>query len=219
MNTLLPIRYERLYKNCVYASIANAIYILREPFFSYAQSWDGNTYSFHYGSTRGSLSFYPAQRLAVGAARDETSSRRRQYPQHDAIALFREAGDFVREKALQDPLEYLYDEEGGIVKPIASIGFWLEGDELRSSDDAASFVRHGGEFVFILSKEAEQLTAYFEEEYTLSREELAVVNELFHCRSTGRSAAHKTLRHIIHKNCPGYDACMDSLREIGLRLD
>ena len=218
MNELLQIHYEELYNNCIYSAIAHAIYILKEPFFAYTQSWDGDNYSFHYGNTRGTISFYDNQKLAVGAARDETSIRRKLYPQYNAITLFHEANTAIQEKALQDPLEYLYDEENGVTKPMASIGFWLEDNCIFSSDALEDFSNHGGGFVFILAKELSELAAYWREEYALTAEELTAVDDIFQCWKLNEKPVLKRFKHIINKKDPGFDECIKSLKELGLEI-
>jgi len=218
MNKLLQVRYEELYNNCIYSAIAHAISILKEPFFAYTQSWDGYNYSFHYGSTRGTISFYDNQKLAVGAARDETSTRRKLYPQYNAITLFHEASTTIQEKALQDPLEYLYDEENGITKPMASVGFWLEDNCIFSSDALEDFSNHGGEFVFILAKERAELVAYWKEEYALTAEELSAVDDIFQCWKSNEKLVLKQFKHVIKKKAPGFEECIKSLKELELEI-
>ena len=46
MKTKLNITCDELYDNCIYSSIAHAVANLKNPFFSYEQSWDGINYSF-----------------------------------------------------------------------------------------------------------------------------------------------------------------------------
>lgn len=218
MNKLLQIHYEELYNNCIYSAIAHAIYILKEPFFAYTQSWDGDNYSFHHGNTRGTISFYDNQKLAVGAARDETSIRRKLYPQYNAIALFHEANTAIQEKALQDPLEYLYDEENGVTKPMASIGFWLEDNCVFSSDALEDFSNHGGGFVCILAKELSELAAYWREEYALTAEELTAVEGIFQCWGSNEKLVMRQFEHVINEKKPGFDECIRSIKELGLEI-
>lgn len=218
MNELTKIDYEQLYKNCVYSSIAHAIFTLKEPFFSYTQSWDDYNDSFHHGTTRGTLSFYKNDRIVVGAARDEHSTRRKLYPNYDAIKLFAEASEQIKALALQDPLEYLYDEEEDVVKPIASIGFWLDRGSLSSSDSIEEFNINGGAYVFIISQSFDTLMQYWRDEYQFSDDEMAVVNQIYSSWEQNRKIDVKDVKRVINKKCVGFNECIVSLNEIGILL-
>lgn len=87
-NRIVVIDFETLYYNCIYSSIAHAISNLKDPFFSYTQSWDGNNYCFHDGSERGTISFDLSEHILSGAAREETSMRIKWYPNYKAISLY-----------------------------------------------------------------------------------------------------------------------------------
>lgn len=217
-NILIAISFDDLYKNCIYSSIAHAVFVLKEPYFSYTQSWDEYNYSFNYGSTRGTLSFYFDQHIVVGAARNEQSIRRNLYPNFDASELFEKASDFVRLMAVKDPLEYLYDEIDEVVKPVASIGFWLEESDLHTQDEAKEFIDNGGEYIFVISKRFSELKSFWTDEYQLSQSELDLVDYIYSCFISHASIKAKDVKKIINKKCIGYNECIDSLKEINIDI-
>ena len=116
MKNKLIVNCEQLYNNCIYSSVAHAIFVLKAPLFNYTQSWDGINYNFNYGTTRGIITFDLSGQTVTGAARDDTSIRRKWYPVYKAISLFDQAPEKNRLLAHNETLEYLYDEEGGFSK-------------------------------------------------------------------------------------------------------
>ena len=91
MKNKLIVNCEQLYNNCIYSSVAHAIFVLKAPLFNYTQSWDGINYNFNYGTTRGTITFDLSGQTVTGAARDDTSIRRKWYPVYKAISLFDQA--------------------------------------------------------------------------------------------------------------------------------
>lgn len=218
-NKISEIAFNDLYKNCIYSSIAHAIFVLREPFFSYTQSWDDFNYSFNYGNARGTISFYFDKLTLVGAARDEKSERRRLYPDFNALNFFDDASIFVKEMAEKDALEYLYDEADDIVKPMATTGFWLENETLFSNDTIEDFDIHGGYFVSIITKDLSELREYWIAEYLLNESEVKVIDYIFSCYFSKKQIRKKDVKNVIHKKCDGFAACIESLNEMKIIIE
>lgn len=208
---------EHLYDNCIYSSVAHAIFILKEPFFSYEQSWDGINYSFHYGSTRGTVTFDLSGNTVTGAARDDTSTRRKWYPDFKAISLFDQAPEKNKILAKSETLEYLYDEEGGIDQPMATIAFWNEGNEIYTNDDDVSFEANGGEYIIKIAGSHNELREYWKEEYSLKDEELSAIDYICNCLKENKKIKMKDMS-VINKKCAGYNECLESLRELGIHI-
>ncbi len=216
--TMMDISFDLLYERCLYSSLAHAVYVFREPFFSFEQSWDGQNYSFCDGSTRGTISFRASSRIASGAARDDLSSRRSWYPQKQALALFSSAPEENRSLARSETLEYLYDTVEGTVCPVATVAMWHDGSRLFLSDEEPVFVRHGGRFLLLLSDPSVDLAAYWEQQYSLSADEMLLIDEL---------------RKFVHSDTPfelptqfakrigkaqGLDEGLTSLQELGIAV-
>lgn len=227
----------QLYENCVYSSIAHAIYVLKEPFFSAEQSWDGMNYSFLYGTTRGTISFDLTERIMAGAARDDVSARRRLYPQFKAAELFKNAPDNVKRLAEKEALEYLYDEVDGSTQPTATIAFWSTGGEIVIDEDIEEFEKNGGEYLFAISVSHDELRNYWQEQYELSEEELSAVDlifERFTARKTVKldevpvikqkrgeapSKKHGFFKKRQEEAPNGYEECLTSLGELGVVIE
>lgn len=208
----------QLYNNCIYSSIAHAIFILKAPFFSYTQSWDGINYSFNYGSTRGTITFDLSADTVTGAARDDTSKRRKWYPAYKAVSLFDQAPEKNKLLAKSETLEYLYDEENGIVQPMATIAFWNEGNGIYTNDDDMSFKDNGGEYILKMAISHDKLKEYWKEQYSLNHEEMAAIDYIFAHFKENKRIKRKDIS-IINKHCDGYDECLESLSELEIHIE
>ena len=225
----------RLYENCVYSSIAHAIYVLREPFFSAEQSWDGMNYSYNsFSGTYGTISFDLAAGIAVGAFRDDHSPLVERYPDFKAIELFAQAPENVRRLAENEAIQYLFDERDGVTQPMATAAFWCVGGEVTFSDNREEFEKNGGEYLFAISVCHNELRDYWQEQYGLSGEELSAVNLIFERFTARKSVKLDEVPVIMQKRDEttskkrglfkkrqketenGYEECLTSLGELGI---
>lgn len=210
----------QLYENCVYSSIAHAIFVLREPFFSAEQSWDGINYSFNdFEGTRGTISFDLSEGIMAGAARDDTSARLNRYPDFKAIKLFANAPENVKSLAQREALEYLYVEMNGSTQPTATIAFWSVGGEIVIDEDIEEFRKNGGEYLFSIGVSHNELRDYWREQYKLSEEELSAVDHIFERFKACKTIKLDEVPVIKQKRSKppnGYEECLTSLRELGI---
>jgi len=211
------ISFDDLYINCLYSSVAHALYVLNNPFFDYTQSWDGSNYCFHYGHSRGTITFVHDQKLFVGAARDESSTRRKLYPNFKAINIFSKATAEHRAVAQKDTLEYLYDEENGVTQPMATVGFWSCDNKIYVSDTIEDFLNNGGEYINIISNSFEDLRAYWKAQYDFSEDLHQLANYIFDCFYSIKPIYLNEIKSL-DKSCIGYDECVISLKEINADL-
>lgn len=217
MKNKIMVSFEQLYNNCIYSSVAHSIFILKAPFFAYTQSWDGINYSFNYGSTRGTITFDLSGHIMTGAARDDKSIRRKWYPVYKAISLFDQSPEKNKLLAENETLEYLYDEEGGIIQPMATIAFWNEGNEIYTNDDDMSFKTNGGEYILKIAESHNKLREYWREQYNLKYEELSAIDYIFNCLKDNQKIKKKDIS-IINKKCNGHNECLESLSELGIHF-
>lgn len=169
-----------LYDNCVYASIAHALYVLREPFFAAERSWDGMNYSYNsFSGTYGTISFDLAAGIAAGAFRDDHSPLVERYPEFKAVELFAQAPENVRRLAENDAIQYLFDERDGVTQPMATAAFWCVGGEVTFAGGREEFEANGGEPFFELAVSRDELRAALREGYSLNGEEEAAVELIF----------------------------------------
>lgn len=132
--------------------------------------------------------------------------------------MFDQAPEKNRLLAHNETLEYLYDEEGGITQPMATVAFWNEGNEIYTNDDDMSFITNGGEYILEIAKNHKELKDYWVEEYDLSSEELYAIDHIFNCLISNKKIKKDDLP-IINKRCNGYDECLESLNELGIHIE
>ena len=143
----LQMTFDELYERCIYSSVAYAVANLRFPFFSYEQSWDGDNFSFKSGS-EGTISFDFEKKVIAGAIIDNESPRLGKYPDYQAIKLFSDAPDSIKQLADKEALQYLLFEIDGTVLPAATTAFWVDSEGLCIFDDSIDeFWENGGEFI------------------------------------------------------------------------
>ncbi len=219
MKTKLNITFAELYKNCIFSSIVHAISNLANPFFSYEQSWDGINYSFQYGTARGTITFDVSNHVLVGAAREEISRRRDWYPEYKALNLFKDAPEKAKLLAVNEALEYLYDDANGVSMPMATVAFWNEDNDIFLSDKVNDFHSNGGEFVLNIAIDHYGLRKFLAEQYRFSSEEFKVAEYLFDCLKNGKLKINHKEVCIINKRCEGYKECLESLGELGISIE
>lgn len=218
MATKLQTTFEDLYNNCLYSSIAHTISNLKNPFFAYTQSWDGINYSFHYGSSRGTITFDLHNKVLVGAIRDDKSSRRNWYPKYKAIELFDKAPEIAKSLSDNEALQYLFDEVDGITLPVATTAFWNIDDQIICYDNLDDFINNGGEFIYVIIVPIRELQIYWKEQYELTSEELKLVDHLFQLKKSGKMKISMNDFSIVEKHSEGYKSFIESLTEIGFEV-
>lgn len=208
-----------LFSNCIYSSIAHAIYTLHNPFFAYEQSWDSINYCFNYGASRGTITFDRENQLIVGAMRKEDSNRIFLYPNElKAEDLFAKAPETIRSLAKNEALMYLYDTIGDFTGPVATTGFWGINNSITLIDDEKVFIQQGGEFLEILLKKHNDIKEYWEEQYELSPEDIGLIDKSYSIYLHGEREIElgKSLKNIQKQK--GYDEMVKCFAEIGMTI-
>ena len=209
------ITFDELYQHCIYASAAHAVANLRFSFFSYEQSWDGDNYSFKM-SSEGTISFDFNKKIIAGALKEFESPRFRQYPEYQAIELFSDAPDSVRQLADKEALQYMLEEIEGVVLPAATTAFWLDSEGLFIFDDSIDeFWENGGEFIRYLLGSFEELKEYLKAYSDLSEEETALAEHLLRKKMNRNQQNKKKDISGVDKKSEGYDEFTESLSELG----
>lgn len=215
----IDISFDTLYERCIYSSLAHAVYTFRDPFFAYEQSWDNLNYNFCFGSTRGTISFDKTHCVVAGAVREDISTRRQWYPSKQACELFASAPQDVFQLAKKETLEYLYDTIDDISCPVATAVMWHDGTQLFLSDEKQVFAKHGGNFVLLLSNPAFDLNQFWKNQYTLTREELILIDEI--SKSINKDNRLVTLPSeykTMLKASNGFNEGLESLMELGIKI-
>lgn len=211
------ITVDELFHNCLYSSIAHAVYTLKNPFFAYEQSWDSYNYSFHFGSSRGTIAFDLKRKIVAGAMRKEDSPRVFLYPD-EMIAkdLFRQAPEEIIRLATNETLMYLYDTIGDFTGPVATTGFWLEKEKLFLCDSEAVFFQNGGEYIKVIFDNHKSLRTYWLEQYELSTREIDLVDEAFQLYLSGGNKLVLDRSYKSLTKQKGYEEMVKCFAEIGI---
>lgn len=120
--------------------------------------------------------------------------------------------------AQKEALEYLYDTVEGVVCPVATVAMWHDGKQLFLSDERSDFAKHGGSFLLLLSDPSVDLAAYWQQQYTLSNDELMLINELgrFVHSDTPVSLPKQYVKML--SKAKGLHEGLDSLHELGITV-
>ena len=213
------IRADELFHNCLYSSIAHAVYTLHNPFFAYEQSWDNYNYNFHFGSSRGTISFDLESKIVAGAMRKEESSRVFLYPNElSARDLFRKAPEEIVQLSTSETLMYLYDTIGDFTGPVATTGFWLEKEQLFLCDSEPDFLQHGGEYLKVLLNNLQGVKKYWEEQYGLSTNEIGLADEAFRLYFAGEKKLVLDKSYKDYTKQKGYEEMLKCFAEIGITV-
>ncbi len=213
----IAFNYENFFDRTIYSSIAHAIFVLAHPFFDYEQSWDGLNYSYISDSSRGVVSFDPHNRIAVGAARNETGARMLQFANVPALRCFHGAPETVIGLADRETLEYLYVLVGRKKRRMITTACWLVNDTLCSHDSQEDFIKHGGEFLAEIMF-ADNLSDYWKEAYEWNNNEWEEADRLFRLFKSGQRQLKAEEILGWHQYPKGREACVTSLEEIGFQI-
>jgi len=210
MKTKLPTTFDALYDSCLYVSIINAVWSIRNPLTSYAHSWDGINYSFQEGSSRGTISFDQSKGILAGASEETKSSRMGWYPEFTALQLFDEAPEDIKSLAANMTLQYLFEtihdtstptKRVGLLRriskkatafeqvviPVATTALWSDGDTVMTSDSIEDFNDHGGRFILEITIPIDELRYMQATQNEMLPEELELADLLFELKKNGES--------------------------------
>ncbi|MGL5513009.1 MAG: hypothetical protein ACRDBM_07235, partial [Sporomusa sp.] len=171
-------------------------------------------------NTRGTITF--AKDTIVGAFRNEHSERIHEYPRTKAIDYFKDATQEIRNIAVAESLEYLYDEIDNIAMPVATTAFWSEGGKLFSCDSDEEFYEQGGAFIKRLVLPGEQLYDEIRDEYEFDKANLQGLKFLVEQKNgslfNSFSISTQQLEQIIGENPEGAKECLEAFTEINISI-
>ena len=215
MKTKLPTTFHELYDSCLYVSIINAVWSIRNPLVSYAQSWDGINYCFQEGSSRGTISFDQSNGILAGASMETKSNRIGWYPDFTALQLFDEAPEDIKSLAANMTLQYLFEtiydsstptKQVGLlgriskkatafepaVMPVATTALWSDGNTVVTSDSIEDFNDHGGRFILEIMLPIDELRHIQATLNEMLPEELELSDLLYELKKDGESSVNKS---------------------------
>ncbi|MGE7953477.1 hypothetical protein [Lysinibacillus xylanilyticus] len=167
---------EEFWQGCILASIAHAISVAHYPEIAHEQSWDGLNYNVQDSSgARGTITFHT--KYLVSAFRDDNSERVTKY--RNALEFFKDSPDEVKTLALNETLQYLLEDIGGISVPVITTAFWGSNEEFYSQDELDVLMKNGG---FLLERQTTDIeTAIYEwqEYYEMSDLQINLLKLIF----------------------------------------
>ncbi len=206
----------KLFRGCMISSIAHAIMMNVYPEFAYEQSWDGHCFSMQDGSgARGTISFY--KNLCVGAIRNEKSFL--YYNNDIEQKLMSKWSETVKTLARKDALQYVLDEQDGIVQPVVSTMFWA--GKCRCSIANSKNCKDDWELFYPLLLSKSKAIAYWGEYYEMDSSSIRLLCELVNLKGNDLyKQIHLNDEQIklLPSSCI-LKECIDSFQEIGIYMD
>lgn len=152
-----------LLQGCLLSSIAHAIMTNVYPELAYEVSWDRNNFSMQDSfGVRGTITF--RENTCVGAIRNESSSVI--FGDQAILDRIKSFPKKLIEIAQSDTLQYLLEDNQGVIAPAVTSMFWCDSQGLHwMSKDSAEFERDFSLFYTCAlpqNKAIEALTQYYE---------------------------------------------------------
>ena len=165
-----------LYEGCYLASISCAVMSAKFPELSFEHSWDGINYSVQDGfGSRGTVTFQ--DNFCVCAFRSDNSERlSNSYPY---TYYFENCPNRIFQLAEEEALQYLLDENNGVVLPVITACFWSDGNNLESNDSWDDIFSNGGDILIPQLSSFEIGLEHWKNYYEMDSEELNLVVRLF----------------------------------------
>lgn len=231
MKNKLNWNVENIYQGCVELMAVHIAAIPKLSFLYYSMIWKENRYSFDdYMECDGTIIFNELHTQVVGALRDISSIRLRDYPEMDAGFYFESADQktqkFIKEELLQYMLvefetpRRLFKKSEIIAVPTVTAGFWSEGKDLFTADSLDDFVSNGGSFLNDLCLSQPKRLLSFAENYDLNESELSFAKALIQAKlNPDNSSISKKL--ITETYGPDFDnqpVLYEQLEGFGIRI-
>lgn len=168
--------FKTLYEGCYLASISCAVMSAKFSELSFEHYWDGNNYSVQDGfGSRGIVTFQ--NNFCVCAFRADNSERlNNSYPY---THYFENCPDRIFQLAEEEALQYLLDENNGVILPVITACFWSNGNTLESNDSWHDIFSNGGDILIPQLSAFEIGLEHWKNYYEMDLEELNLVVRLF----------------------------------------
>ncbi|TCI71348.1 MULTISPECIES: hypothetical protein [unclassified Exiguobacterium] len=206
---------QNIWEGCILASIAHAVFIADAPDLAYEHSWDGDNYSTNDGQgSRGTVAF-GQEVYAAGFRNDHLALN-----PVDAKQYFIEAPDQVQQTAEQETLQYLLDEVDGEVRPVVTTVLWESEQHVFSSHPYDIMLERGADLLEVQASEYEAAIEFWEENYELTEQQLALVEKLYHLKLEDPTRrillTEEDIQSINANDVEGIEESRCSFSEIGI---
>ncbi|UTT43401.1 hypothetical protein [Exiguobacterium aurantiacum] len=206
---------QNIWEGCILASIAHAVFIADAPDLAYEHSWDGDNYSTNDGQgSRGTVAF--GQEIYVAGFRNERFA----FNPVDANQYFIEASDQIQQMAEQETLQYLLDEVDGEDRPVVTTVLWESEQSVFSSHPYDVMLERGADLLEVQASAYEAALEYWEENFELTEEQLALVEKLYHLKLKDPTRqillSEEDIQSINANDVEGIEESRISFSEIGI---
>ena len=216
---VLPINKTELYDACILSTLYHLVGELKEPLFSYEQSWNGNHYHRINDEGRGTITFFDDG--FVGAFRFEGSRRLRE--KFDIDKILNEMPKKYREIAESETLQYLLENVDGEVQPSITTFIWNIKGKTLSFDDFNTFQIESAELIMpYFSNEKDIMNYWIEYHEELDKNEIDFVNTLWNFYKKNKSFKGLKLSLSDLPNTyedDGVSKFVETLNELGIQHD
>lgn len=215
----LPIDKAALYDACILSTLFHLVGELKDPIFSYEQSWDDNHYHRINDEGRGTITFLDDGFIA--AFRFEGSRRLRE--EFDIENKLKEMPEKYREIAESETLQYLLEDVDGVVQPSITTFIWNINGKTYSFDDLTTFQTESAELIMPhISNEKDLMNYWMEYHEDLDKNELDFVNTLWNFYKKNKSFKELKLSISDLPNSyqdDGLREFVETLNELGIQHD
>lgn len=165
-----------LYEGCYLAGISCAVMSAKFPELSFEHCWDGINYSVQDGfGSRGTVTFQ--DNFCVCAFRSDNSERLSKF--YPYTHYFENCPSRILRLAEEEVLQYLLDENNGVILPVITACFWSNGNKLESNDSWDDIFSNGGDILIPQLSSFEIGLEHWKNYYEMDLEELNLVVRIF----------------------------------------
>jgi len=169
-----------LWRGCVLATIAHAIFTAHHPELANEQSWDGINYNLQDSQgSLGTVSFAPAG--TVGGFFDSHSQRNpiSSKEPYDLAARQTEMPAELKAIAENETLQYLLQDHEGAQVPIITAAFWSVADHLVAAEPWPDVFANGAHLIQTQLKPTNEAIDTWRNHYGLSTGQAELLRSLF----------------------------------------
>jgi hypothetical protein len=169
-----------LWRGCVLATIAHAIFTVHSPELANEQSWDGVNYSIQ--DSQGSLGTVTFAKVGTVAAFFDSHSRRSPFSseeEYDLSARLAEMPADLSALAESEALQYLIQEYHGTDVPVITTVFWSEAGQLVAAEPWQDVFSNGGHLVRTQLQAIDKAIDVWRAHYALTAAQVELLGTLF----------------------------------------
>jgi hypothetical protein len=176
----LKVSSTELWRGCVLATIAHAIFTAHHPELTNEQSWDGVNYNVQDSEgSLGTVTFAPGG--TVGAFFDSHSRRNpiSSKQSYDLATRLTEMPAEMKAIAENDTLQYLLQDHEGAQVPIVTAAFWTVDDHLVAAEPWPDVFANGAHLIQTQLKSTDEAIDTWRNHYGLSTRQVESLRSLF----------------------------------------